>query len=200
MKNIWNDRYKDESFFYGEVPNDFLSSVANKIPARSNILCLAEGEGRNAVYLATLGHKVTAIDQSDIGLNKLHKLALQKSVQINTIVADLSEYSIQENEWDVIVSIWCHLPSQLRIKVHKQCVKGLKKNGLFILEAYTPQQLEYKTGGPRDTDLLMTAPILHEELKGLDFTIIKESIREIHEGAGHNGISAVVQVLASKNI
>ncbi|MDO9180804.1 MAG: hypothetical protein Q7U04_00280, partial [Bacteriovorax sp.] len=76
---MWNDRYKSEEFFYGEAPNDFLKQVASSIPPKSKILCLAEGEGRNAVYLAILGHEVTAVDQSVVGLEKLQSLALQKN-------------------------------------------------------------------------------------------------------------------------
>lgn len=198
MKNIWNERYLDDTFFYGSEPNDFLKDASKLIPAGAKVLCLAEGEGRNAVYLATLGLNVTAIDQSEVGLAKLHDFAKQKKVEVRTIAADLEEYKIEENKWDVIVSIWCHLPSGLRKKVHNDCVKGLKKSGLFILEAYTPKQLELKTGGPNNTDLLMTKAELINELEGLDFTTIQEIERDIHEGLGHNGMSAVIQVIAAK--
>lgn len=199
MKIKWNERYSGKTYFYGEEANDFLKETADRLPPRSNILCLAEGEGRNAIYLSTLGHQVTAVDQSVVGLKKLQELAIQKNVQIEVIVADLTDYVIEENKWDVIVSIWCHLPKELREKVHTQCVKGLKKKGLFILEAYTPQQLEYKTGGPDNTDLLMTKSLLEEELIGLNFIILKETKRVIHEGVGHNGMSAVIQVLGTKD-
>lgn len=196
MNNKWNDRYSNTSFFYGEDANDFLKEVADQIPPQSSVLCLAEGEGRNAVFLATLGHKVSAVDQSKVGLEKLQQLAAQKNVKIDTFVADLADFKIEENTWDAIVSIWCHLPSELRAKVHASCVKGLKKSGLFILEAYTPDQLNYKTGGPDNTDLLMTESALKKELEGMAFITLKESTRVIHEGQGHNGMSAVVQVLA----
>jgi hypothetical protein len=125
---------------------------------------------------------------------------MKNNVLVNTIVADLNNYKIAENFWDGIISIWCHLPSQLRSKVHSQCVAGLKKDGLFILEAYNPLQLEYKTGGPSNLDLLMTIQSLKEELHGLKFSILNETLREIHEGPGHNGMSAVVQALARKII
>lgn len=198
MKSKWNERYKSAAFFYGEEPNDFLKEVADLLPANSKVLCLAEGEGRNAVYLASRGHNVTAIDQSEVGLEKLHHLAKQKKVSVKTEVVDLADYKIETNEWDAIVSIWCHLPTSLRIKVHADCVKGLKKSGMFILEAYTPKQLEYKTGGPDNTDLLMSANSLKQELTGLHFLKLLEIEREIHEGKGHNGMSAVVQVLATR--
>ena len=138
MKLNWNERYQDESFFYGKEPNDFLKENIELIKPGSKILCLAEGEGRNAVYLATKGFFVTAIDQSSVGLEKLKLLATENNVIVETMVADLNDYQIEENKWDVILSIWCHLPSELRKKVHANCVKGLKQNGIFILEAYIP--------------------------------------------------------------
>ena len=199
MANMWDERYNSETFFYGETPNDFLKQVANSLPPQSKILCLAEGEGRNAVYLAKLGHKVTAVDQSPVGLEKLQQLALKNQVSIETVVADLAEFNIGSNQWDAIISIWCHLPSKLREKVHAQCVIGLKNSGFFILEAYTPKQLEYKTGGPSDTDFLMTELALKKELVGMNFMIIQEISRDINEGQGHSGMSAVIQILANKN-
>ncbi|MGZ3788513.1 MAG: class I SAM-dependent methyltransferase [Bacteriovorax sp.] len=199
MKSRWNGRYQGANFFYGKEPNDFLKEVAGLIPPESRVLCLGEGEGRNAVYLATQGHKVVAIDQSEVGLKKLQHLALEKKVSVETIVADLNDYKIEENKWGAIVSIWCHLPTLLRKKVHAECVKGLKTSGLFILEAYTPKQLEFKTGGPDNIDLLMTERALRSELKGLHFLRLMDFTREIHEGQGHNGTSAVIQVLARKD-
>lgn len=198
MKSKWNERYKDETFFYGEGPNDFLKEAASLIAPGSRILCLAEGEGRNAVFLATLGHKVLAVDQSIVGLEKLYLLAEKNKVSVEVLEADLATFQIEEKSWDVIVSIWCHLPSSLRKKVHSDSVKGLKDQGLFILEAYTPQQLQYKTGGPDNLDLLMTEEALRSELRGLNFITMQEITRDIHEGKGHKGTSSVVQVIAKK--
>ena len=199
MKLNWNERYQDESFFYGKEPNDFLKENIELIKPGSKILCLAEGEGRNAVYLATKGFFVTAIDQSSVGLEKLKLLASENNVIVETMVADLNDYQIEENKWDVILSIWCHLPSELRKKVHANCVKGLTQNGIFILEAYNPKQLELKTGGPDNIDFLMTESSLNKELIGLNFTTILETTREINEGQGHKGLSAVVQCIAVKS-
>ena len=198
MNFKWNERYKTETYFYGKEPNDFLKEVSSSIPPHSKILCLAEGEGRNAVFLATLGHEVYAIDQSEVGLSKLQQLAKEKNVSVKTEVADLNTFDIGTKKWDVIVSIWCHLPSELRKHVHQNCVSGLKEGGLFILESYTPNQLQYKTGGPDNIDLLMSAELLKRELFGLKFSIIQEKERDILEGIGHIGKSAVVQVLAKK--
>ena len=194
---MWDQRYNNETYAYGTEPNDFLTSMYNKLPT-GKILCLAEGEGRNAVWLAEQGNEVTAIDASDFGLQKADKLAKEQGVGITTVHADLADYDIGTQQWDAIISIFCHLPPALRQDVHRRCVKGLRSNGMLLLEAYTPLQLEYKTGGPPVAEMMMDAPSLSSELSGLEFLHLHECVREIHEGEFHNGPGAVVQVLAKK--
>jgi cyclopropane fatty-acyl-phospholipid synthase-like methyltransferase len=159
---------------------------------------LAEGEGRNAVYLAQRGFAVTAVDGSPVGLEKLHKLAQSRGVKIETVVSDLRDIENGSQKWDVIVSIWCHLPSELRKTVHAKCVKGLRAGGLMILEAYRPKQLEYKTGGPPSADLMMTLDALKQDFSELVPLHAIETDRQIHEGKGHKGMSAVVQYVGRK--
>ncbi|MEA5573534.1 class I SAM-dependent methyltransferase, partial [Calothrix sp. UHCC 0171] len=184
-------------YIFGKNPNDFLREVIQQIP-KGLVLCLAEGEGRNAVYLAQQGCRVTAVDASCVGLEKAQKLAAERSVEIETIVADLANFSIQPNSWDAIVSIFCHLPPSLRANIHRQVVSGLRSGGVFVLEAYTPRQLEFKTGGPPNADLMMELTTLQQELDGLEFKQSAEVEREIQEGLFHQGHSAVVQLLAVK--
>ena len=117
---------------------------------------------------------------------------------IKTIVADLEEYEIESEYWDAIVSIFCHLSTPVRRILHKKIIRGLRPGGVFILEAYTPDQIELGTGGPRTTDLLMNLDALKSELNGLVFDHAQEIKREIIEGTLHTGMSAVVQVVASK--
>ena len=193
----WNHRYATTSYFYGTEPNDFVAEQASQIPA-GPVLCLAEGEGRNAVFLAGRGHAVTAVDGSEIGLAKAQALAAARNVALTTVTADLAHYRIQPGAWAGIVSAWAHLPPPLRRTVHAQVVAGLRPGGVFILEAYTPAQLAFGTGGPKDVSLLMTLAALREELAGLELVIGRECEREVHEGSGHNGRSAVVQILARK--
>jgi SAM-dependent methyltransferase len=162
------------------------------------VLCLGEGEGRNAVFLAARGHSVTAVDQSAVGLAKASALAQGRGVALTTVVADVSTYPIGPQAWPAIVSIWFHLPSRLRRPVHRAIVAGLAPRGVLVLEAYTPDQLERATGGPPEADRLMTLAGLREELAGLEFEIGREVEREVHEGRLHDGRSAVVQVLARK--
>lgn len=195
---MWNKRYDGEDYAYGTKANDFLVTMVNRLPT-GKILCLAEGEGRNAVWLAEQGNDVTAVDSSDIGLQKADKLAKVRGVKITTFYADLADYDIGTQQWDAIISIFCHLPHELRQDVHRRCVKGLRDNGMFLLEAYTPQQLEYKTGGPPVSEMMMEMQSLSSELNGLEFLHLQECVREIHEGEFHNGTGAVVQALAKKS-
>jgi len=194
---MWNERYSQADYVYGKNPNDFLVDVIQQIP-RGRVLCLADGEGRNGVYLAQQGCQVTAVDGSSVGLEKARKLAAERSVKIETIVADLAEFPIQPNSWDAIVSIFCHLPPTIRAHVHRQVVSGLRSGGVFVLEAYTPRQLQFKTGGPPTAELTMELTTLQEELDGLKFNYAAEVERDIQEGLFHRGRSSVVQVVAVK--
>lgn len=194
---FWNDRYAVAGHVYGEAPNAFVAEVAPQIPG-GPVLCLAEGEGRNAVHLATLGHPVAAVDQSEVGLAKARRLAGARGVEIETVVADLANYSIAAGAWAGIVATFAHLPPALRRWVHRDVVTGLQPGGVFILEAYTPAQLAFDTGGPKSPELLMTLAGLREELSGLQFQIARELERDVIEGAGHTGRGAVVHILARR--
>ena len=196
--NKWDERYGKAGFFYGTEPNDFLKANARLIPAGGKVLCLAEGEGRNAVYLASLGYQVTAVDQSAVGLAKMVELAKNKKVTVDPIISDLADYVIEPGKWDGIVSIWCHVPRELRRKLHEGVKGGLRPGGIFILESYHPRQLEFKTGGPPDASLMMTLKDLDAELAGLKFLEARELEREVREGQGHFGKSAVTQVTCKK--
>lgn len=171
--------------------------MAGEIPP-GPVLCLAEGQGRNAVYLATLGHPVTALDRSAVGLARAAELARSRGVSLELIQADLATHRITPGAWAGIVAIFAHLPPALRRAVHRDVVAGLRPGGVFVLEAYTPRQLRHGTGGPRDEELLMTLDVLREELRGLDLLVARELEREIHEGRYHAGPSAVVQIAGRK--
>ena len=194
----WNSRFAAPQYIYGETPNVFVAEMASRIPV-GPVLCLAEGEGRNAVHLATLGHRVTAVDQSEAGLVKVRRLAATRGVVIETVHADLLNFTIEPGVWAGIIATFAHLPPAIRYKVHAQTVRGLRPGGVFILEAYTPAQLAFDTGGPKSTELLMTLASLREELSGLEFMIGREIERDVIEGEGHTGRGAVVQVLARRH-
>lgn len=195
---MWNERYAETFASYGTEPNDFLREVADRIPD-GPVLCLAEGEGRNAVFLAQKGHAVTAVDLSDVGLANAAKLAAERGVEITTVVADLAEYDLGEARWAGIVSIWAHVPPAVRTPLHAACVRALRPGGALVLEAYTPRQLERPgIGGPPSAELLMTPDALREELSGLRFDRCEEVDRDVAEGRYHQGPSTTVQVLAFK--
>jgi len=195
---FWNDRYTFPGHVDGEAPNAFVREVARQIPA-GPVLCLAEGEGRNAVYLATLGHRVTAVDQSEVGLAKAQRLAKARGVRIETLETDLAHYIIPAGAWAGIVATFAHLPPALRRRVHGAVVAGLRPGGVFILEAYTPAQLSFGTGGPKSPELLMTLAALRDELSGLELLVAHEIERDVVEGNGHTGRGAVVQILARRH-
>ncbi len=194
---IWDERYAEEGFAYGVEPNSFLEQHAATLP-KGRVLCLAEGEGRNAVYLASLGYDVVAVDGSRVGLEKAQRLAHDRGVRIRTVVADLAEYYIEPSSFDAVVSIWCHVPSGLRRELHRRVVFGLRRGGMLLLEAYTPHQLDYATGGPPSSDMMMCLSGLQRELDQLEFIIGHECERDVREGKYHDGLSHVVQVLARK--
>jgi hypothetical protein len=195
----WDARYNSPSYAYGTEPNDFLSEVADRI-LKGRVLCLAEGEGRNAVFLAGLGYSVIAVDGSRAGLNKAEVLAQARGVTISTVHADLTDFVIEPDSYTGIIAIYAHLPSPLRKNIHKAAVEGLCPGGVFILEAFTRAQLNYDTGGPKDQDLLMQLPVLRSELSGLEFEIAREVERNVTEGDYHKGLASVVQILGRKPI
>ena len=195
---MWDQRYTTETYIYGTDPNRFLSDNVGTLP-KGKVLCLAEGEGRNAVYLAKQGYQVTAVDSSTVGLEKANRLAAKHQVEIKTQVADLAEYDLGVEQWDAIVAIFAHLPPQLRASVHQRSVIALKTHGVFLLEAYTPDQLNFKTGGPPNIESLMTAQVLEKELTGLRFEHLEHLVRDVIEGVGHTGQGAVVQLIGRKS-
>ncbi|HVT72450.1 MAG TPA: class I SAM-dependent methyltransferase [Lacunisphaera sp.] len=197
--NFWNDRYgaAGRGYVYGTEPNEFLVAVADRIPP-GLVLCLADGEGRNGVHLATLGHAVTSVDLSATGLAKARALAARRGVPLTTVVADLNDFVIAERTWAGIVAIFMHLPPALRAKVLARAAAGLRPGGVFVLECYSPAQMAFGTGGPRDVALLPTLAALRTELTGLEFLHGAELERDILEGDGHTGRGAVVQVIAQR--
>ena len=197
MKTFWDERYAEPGFAYGETPNDFLREEAGRLPS-GPVLCLGEGEGRNAVFLAEQGHEVLAVDSSQVGLDKTSRLAAARGVSVAVEQADLADYAIDPGRWSGIVSIFCHVPPPVRQRIHRASVGGLAPGGLFLLEAYTPAQLELGTGGPPSLPLLFELEMLRTELSGLDFEHAVELEREIREGKYHQGVGAVVQILARK--
>ena len=191
-KGYWDQRFATKEFVYGEQANDFLRQHAAGLAA-GQALCLAEGEGRNAVFLAELGHQVCAQDISPIGLGKAKALAQRKGVNITTLCCDLAALDLKPNSLDLIAAIWMHVEPELRATVFEQSVEALRPGGHLLIEAYRPQQLNFSSGGPARKELLIDAAQLQKELAALEPLILQEIERTISEGNAHQGRSAVVQ-------
>lgn len=190
---MWDERYSVDNYIYGMEPNKFLEENISGI--EGPVLSIAEGEGRNAVFLAYQGLEVFGVDASSVGLQKAQKLAESRNVSITTEVADLNEYDPRENYFGTVVSIFAHLPSSIRKKLYPKIESSLKQGGVLILEAYSEAQLKYNTGGPKDLDMLMSVDKIKREFPNLQPVLLQEIEREVIEGSYHSGRAAVVQFI-----
>lgn len=195
---MWDERYSSDAYLYGREPNSFLKSMTSAIPGGGRVLCLADGEGRNGVFLAKLGFEVTTIDQSQRGVDKARQFAVESGVELDATVGDLAITDLGDQRWDAVVSIFAHLPPEVRTDLHARVVRALKPGGLFVLEAYTPSQVGRGTGGPPIPELTMTLEGLRSELTGLTEEHGVELLRSVVEGAGHTGDGAVVQYVGRR--
>ncbi len=193
---MWNQRYSSDEFAYGTEPNSFL--VANAKLLTGPVLSLAEGEGRNAVFLASLGLEVLGVDGSETGLAKAKKLAESRGVRITTEVADLATYEPPASFYGSVVSISAHLPSDVRRRLYPLVEQSLKPGGIILLEAYSKSQLARDTGGPKDPDMLLTADAIVSEFPNCEVILCREIEREVVEGEFHTGLASVVQFIARK--
>jgi len=197
-KDFWNGRYAENDLVYGEEANDFLVHASDRFPKSGRALDLAAGEGRNALFLAAHGLDVLAVDQSDVGMKKARVRAQQRGVPLATQAADLATFDTTEHSFDVISSIFVHVPTELRSRVHARVVSWLKPDGLFVLEAYAPDQITRDTGGPKDPALLASLDVIVSELEGLEIEHAESLVRSVNEGAFHTGEASVVQVIARR--
>jgi SAM-dependent methyltransferase len=195
--DFWDRRFGASEYVYGTEPNDFLFANANLIPP-GRVLCLAEGEGRNAVFLARQGHPVTAVDWSREGQRKAALLAARHEVFLGYVIADLADFDPEERAFTGVTSIFCHVVPRVRREMYRRAARALLPGGVMIVEAYSPAQLAFSTGGPKDPALLVSADQLSAELTaaGLEIVIAHERERDVHEGSMHGGRSAVTQAIA----
>lgn len=200
MAAIWDERYSEHELAYGDEPNDFLREQVATL-TKGDCLCIAEGQGRNAVWLAGQGFTVTAMDQSPVGMARAHELAAGRGVSITTEVGDLAAYDLGDGRWDCIVATFVHLPPDLRRDVHRRIVTALRPGGTVLVEAYTPGKYAMPgSGGPPEAqrDRVMTRDMLLEDFAGLEPVAAREIERDVDEGKYHRGRSAVVQFLGRK--
>jgi cyclopropane fatty-acyl-phospholipid synthase-like methyltransferase len=193
---MWNERYAVEEYIYGTEPNAFLAGHAAML--HGPVLSLAEGEGRNGVFLASLGLEVHGVDGSEVGLAKAQALARSKNVVIRTEVTDLGAFEPTENHYGSVVSIFAHLPSEIRHRLYPLVERCLRPGGILILEAYSEAQLARETGGPKDADMLMSEAKIRKEFPHLEPVLLHEIEREVREGTKHTGVASVVQFIGRK--
>jgi SAM-dependent methyltransferase len=195
---FWNERYAGDALVYGEAPNDFLAQMADRLPGAGRALDIGAGEGRNALFLASRGLDVLAVDQSEVGMQKAQRLARQRGLTLSTRAVDLQDFDAEHDSLDVVSSIFVHLPTALRAAVHRRARSWLKPGGVFLLEAYASDQIERGTGGPKDPALLASLDVILAELEGLKVEHRAALTRNVSEGQFHTGVASVVQVLARK--
>jgi len=198
---MWDERYSQPGYAFGTQPNEFLQEHFSRIPPGGRVLCLAEGEGRNGVFLAEQGYEVTGVDLSPVGLKKAQALAAERKVQITTRVADLADFDPGTDAWDGVVSIAVHLPPEVRKALHARVVASLRSGGVFILEGFTEKQLEMPgKGGPsaEHRELFLSLEAVCREIAGLQVLIGREIERIMDGGDHHRGASAVLQLVAQK--
>ncbi|MCM3716600.1 methyltransferase domain-containing protein [Alkalihalobacillus oceani] len=196
--NPWNTRFQNKNYVYGTEPNVFLAEMQRKLSLSGDALAIAEGEGRNAVFLAEQGMNVSAWDYAESGLLKMNKLADEKGVKVNTQLVDLNEAVWQQNKWDEIVCIFGHFPEELREKTLQGVKESVKLGGYFITEVYSHFQIPYNSGGPQNLELLYKP----EEFLNVfsDWRIVHFFMGEVvrHEGELHNGLSHIIQFVGQK--
>lgn len=193
---MWDERFAGEEFFYGTTANDFLQQQVHQLTGK--VLSIAEGEGRNAVFMAQQGLQVLGVDSSKVGLEKAQKLAAEKGVRIETQVVDLAEYTPALAGFDGAVSIFAHLPPQLRKAVHQKVEEALKPGGIVVLEGYSKEQLNNDTGGPKNIDMLFSLEDIQADFPNCEVLLGQTIEREVIEGSGHTGLASVVQFVAKK--
>ncbi len=195
---FWDQMFADAEYRYGRAPNAFLAAHAHAIRPGGDVLCLGDGEGRNGVWLATQGFRVTTVDQSERAVEKTRMLAADRHVHVNAIHATLPDWEIPKESFDAVVLVFLHLPPPLRERVHAAAAGALRQGGVIVHEAFTPAQLGRPSGGPRDAAMLQTAALLRRDFAALEIELLEERETELAEGTGHAGPAAVVHLLARR--
>lgn len=193
----WDERYSEEGFAFGDQPNDFLVEVEPTM-VRGDTLMLGDGDGRNGVWVAQQGHRVVSVDLSSVGVLKAKELAAQRGTTIDARVGDLETFDMGRDAWDNIVSIFCHVPTAIRRRVHENVKAALRPGGRFVVESYNAANIGRGVGGPQSPDLTVELEELEADFAGWKLEIHRAIDRNIIEGKYHDGQSSTVQLVAVK--
>jgi SAM-dependent methyltransferase len=197
-KEFWNNRYGQHPTVYGDEPNEFFKAQIKSVKP-GKLLLPAEGEGRNAIYAASLGWTVTAYDFSEVAKAKTLERAASLGIsRIDYQVYDLGKIKLPGKEFDAVALIYVHLPMEVRTHLHVQCKQSLKPGGKLIFESFSKDQLKYNTGGPKDSALLHTMSDIHRDFADLRIDELEEKLIELKEGPFHSGPASVVRLTAFK--
>jgi SAM-dependent methyltransferase len=197
---IWDQNFSAPGYKYGTEPNAFLREQAFRLPPGSRVLVPGDGEGRNGVWLAAQGHRVTSVDLSLVGLRKAQQLAAEKGVDLAILQADLADWAPEPASFDAVVLTYVHLPPQIRAGAHARLAAGLRAGGCLILEAFHPAQLAHSSGGPKDVAMLYELATLRADLagSGLEELLAWEGETTLDEGPGHQGLAHVTRYVARR--
>lgn len=198
--SAWDQRYAGEDYLFGTEPNEFLVSQRHLLKPGMSCLAVADGEGRNGVWLAQQGLQVLSVEASAVALDKAKKLAQQRGVAIDFEQADLAHWQWGENRFDAVAAIFIQFaPPDLRERMFAGIRHCLKPGGLLLLQGYTPRQLEYKTGGPPVAENMYTEALLRNAFGDMEIMHLREHDDHIGEGTGHSGMSALIDLVARKH-
>jgi 2-polyprenyl-3-methyl-5-hydroxy-6-metoxy-1,4-benzoquinol methylase len=196
----WNKRFAGADYIFGTQANTWLTHQASHLPQSGRVLAVADGEGRNSVWLAQQGYEVDAFDIADIGVEKARKLASTSGVSVNFQVSSTEDWSWQPHHYDVVVAIFIQFADpDTRAVLFANMIKTLKPGGILLLQGYTPKQLDYKTGGPPLLSHLYTEDLLREAFKEMEILDLKLYEDVLQEGSQHAGQSALIGMVARKN-
>ncbi|HKO90078.1 MAG TPA: class I SAM-dependent methyltransferase [Polyangiaceae bacterium] len=197
--DFWNRRFATESYIFGVQPAAFLVDNAHYLPPGSRVLAPADGEGRNSVFLAELGHRVVATDIAPEGIAKAQKLAASRGVNVDFRHLDLQGWQWPEAEFDAVVAIFLQFaPPAFRDEIFAGMKRAVRPGGVVLLHGYTPKQLEYRTGGPSAVEQLYTEELLRASFADWQLLRLQAYERELDEGAGHKGQSAIIDLVARR--
>ena len=198
-RDFWNGRFASESYVFGTRPAAFVTDNAHYIPPRSRVLVPADGEGRNSVFLAELGHRVVATDIAEAGIAKARKLADARGVSVEFRHLDLQGWQWPTADFDAVVAVFIQFaPPAFRDEIFAGMKRAVRPGGVVLLHGYTPKQLEYRTGGPSAVEQLYPEELLRAAFADWEMLRIEACERELDEGEGHKGRSAVIDMIARR--
>ncbi len=196
---MWNDRYAKPGYLFGTEPAQYLLNHKAYLKSGLTALAVADGEGRNSVYMAGQGVQVTAMDSSDVAVEKAHALAKAAGVEVDFNIADIAKWDWGATAYDLVVGVFIQFVGpEGRAAQFAGMKQAVKPGGHILLHGYTPKQLEFGTGGPPFLENLYTEDILREAFSDFEIVELKAYEREIDEGEGHSGMSALVDLVARK--